>query len=317
MRHIRFCWNASSWDSENDTGLPGSMADLITQPILDHLPTGTWSIGRNPVEGAVNCYSSARSAFPDAVWPKDEISVLISHGIADKGIRQKLAPDFDYVVTPGPMHTDVLHKAGVRQSKIVELGYTKLDPIFNGEVEGEPADKRPRILYAPTQGGGGDVLHMHDKTPPKGMLASRRSSWWRRGEILRTLKPNTWDVVECHHPRYTPGHRATLHQYMGAQAAICDGGSTLWECMVLGIPVVLPAWITGIGHRAVNSMEAMLYSTHTVRIAAQPRFLHGVLHDAVTHGPTQAEQDMSHRVLTPETRGHSGKLHAEWLMSIA
>lgn len=315
MRHIRFCWNASSWDSENDTGLPGSMADLITRPILDHLPAGTWSIGRNPVEGAVNCYSSARSAFPDAVWPEDEISVLISHGIADKGIRQKLAPDFDYVVTPGPMHTDVLHKAGVPENKIIELGYTKLDPLYNNPTGGT-VGAAPTVLYAPTQGGGGDIAHMGDTTPPP-IGAARRSSWWRRDEVLALLDTTTHHVVQCHHPRYTPGHKATLSQYVGADAVIADGGSTLWEAIALSIPVVTPRWIVGQGFRTKDTLEARLYRTNTARHAKRSTQLVPLIDEAINDGPTDAEHKLSHRVLPVEYRGTSGQRHAEWLLGLA
>src|SRR5690606_8972077 len=113
---------------------------------------------------------------------------------------------------------------------------------FNNELHPMPRDDRIRVLYAPTHGGGGEMSHWDDTEPTT--RAATRTSWWHKDTILNHLDPDVFDVVACPHPRYRPDHKATLREYIGADAVIADGGSTMWEAMILGIPLVAPSWIT-------------------------------------------------------------------------
>lgn len=313
---FHFAYQRTSWDDDKDCVRPGSASDLICREIQRHMPDGSYSVGREPLPDRINIYTSTRPAFNADVRDSERLSILLGHGCADKNIWTRHSPEFDHVITPGPMHTDLVMRGGVPASRIFEGGYPKLDPIYNGEIQAAPIEQ-PIVLWAPTHGGGGDMLHFDDKTPPRGVLATKRTSWWRRDELLRTLNNKAWQVVECPHPRYTPGHTATLTQYVGAHACVADGGSTLIEAMLLGIPVVVPAWITGAGHRATSTLEGMLYHTRTPRVCAQPRYMASLIREAIADGPTQAEHDLSTRVLPTHMRGVSGKAQAEWLMSIA
>lgn len=313
---VHFAFNRSSWNEADDLPLPGSMAHLIADPIMralhsDHGIMAT--VGRQGREGAINLYSSSRTAY-DKATPGGERSILISHGIADKGIRGAIGGDFGYVVAPSPRIAEDLTRRGINPRRLAVLGYPKLDPIFNGQLEPLPRDERIRVLYAPTQGGGGED-HMDDKVAPN-ISAALRSSWWRRREILDLLDPEVFDVVECHHPRYTPGHVATLRQYVGADVVIADGGSTLWEALALDLPLVLPSWITRFGFDGLRTLEARLYHQNIGRHADRPQDLVPLLLQAAQEGPTGAEQLESHLALPPDLRGVGGKLHADYVAKV-
>lgn len=309
---IHFTYNKSSWD---DGILPGSMCDLINGPVQAELDARgvPYTTGREPLDGQLNVYCSARGVFRHQ--PEVETSVLISHGIADKGIRWSKHKQFDHVIFPGPLHAATARDRGATPEQTPILGYPKLDPLYAGTVPALSRDGRIRVLYAPTQGGGGEERHWDDTTAPN-IAAARRTSWWHRDKILKLLEPDVFDVVECPHPRYTPGHRATFEQYVNADVVIADGGSTIWEAMCLGIPVVLPAWVTSRGHAGGHTLEAKLYREGTTRVAVRPAQLPKLLTDAAVHGPLPTETAMSLDVLPPDLRGNSGKAHAEFLTGL-
>ena len=315
MRPVHFTYNRSSWDAETSTVLPGSMCDLINGPVIAELAKRgiECSVGREPIDGALNMYSSARSAF-DYPRPVDEVSVLMSHGIADKGIRTKLCREFDYTIAPSPMHQrPLVNRIGADRAPI--LGYPKLDPLLRGEVEPLPRDDRIRVLYAPTQGGGGERKHFDDQADP-GIPASRRTSWWRRDEIIERLDPETFDVVECPHPRYTPGHKATFAQYVNADVVIADGGSTLWEAMILGIPIVLPSWLTSFAHMSRDSSESMIYRERIGYHARRRGALVETVLAAASQGQSDAEARLASHALPMKLRGTSAQAHAQWVASL-
>lgn len=314
---IHFAYNRSSWNEVTNEALPDSMAARIAEPIQQELSARgvEFTIGREPREGQLNLYSSARSAYRTKGKPIGERSVLLSHGIADKGIRHGLAGQYGYVVAPSPRLAETMTARGVHPRHVVTLGYPKLDPLYQGLIAPLPRDERIRVLYAPTQGGGGDMDHMHDTAAPA-MEAAKRSSWWRRDEIFKRLDPDIFDVVFCPHPRYAPGHRATLEEYVGADVVIADGGSTLWEALALDIPLVVPRWITGEGHRGHKTMEGLLYAENVGRHVDVADDLAKTVREAAEVGPGELETHYGELALPCELRGRSGRLHAKWLVDI-
>lgn len=315
---IHFAYNRSSWDEEADCALPGSMFDLIAQPVMKELTSKgvDFSVGREPLPGRFNLYASARGGFNTRDEPIGEISTLMNHGIADKGIRSFMKGQFGYVIASSPRIAQSMTARGIHRRHIVTLGYPKLDPLFNGEVQGTGRDGRIRVLYAPTQGGGGDMEHMFDTAPPD-LAAAAMSSWWRRDEVVAGLDPDIFDVVMCPHPRYTPGHVATLEQYVDADVVIADGGSTLWESMALGIPIVVPRWITGPGHDGHPTMEGEIYSQAVGRHAASPDAVAELCRHAAEDGPGSLETRYAEIGLPQEFRGVSGAMHASWILDAA
>lgn len=307
---IRFCYNIISWD---DGPVPGGMADRMVGPIFPHLPT--YEVDRWPQRGRLNAYLSMPSVYEDRFIPG---GVLVSHGIADKGIRvgAKLRDSFAYVTVPGPAYAERALETGYPASRIVELGYPKLDPIFQGLVEPLPRDDRIRVVYAPTHGGGGERLHLNDTAPPA-ITAARRTSYWFRDEVTKQLDPEVFDVVLALHPRHRPDRQATLAEYVGADVVIADGGSTIYEAWALGIPVVFPSWLTRGGHSlGKRTTEAKIYRQRIGRHADAPGQLAKLVRQAAEEGMQSGETALIDYVFPPAYRGVSGKLHAEFLMSL-
>lgn len=315
MKRIAFASNKSSWDSVNCRNLPGSMADTFMAPICAHLPKGSWTVRRQPSDDpdTINVLSSAWGVYNHR--PAGPTSVLLSHGCADKGIRARHAHRFDYTILPSPFYATTMGHGDPDRWPV--LGYPKLDPIFNGQIAPLPRDQRARVLYAPTHGGGGEAQHWDDNVAPH-LTAARRTTWWHRDQLLRRLNNTAdFDVVFCPHPRYKPDHRSTLVEYVGADVVIADGGSTLWEALMLGIPLVVPAWLTAAANLRAKTLEARLYRERVGRHASSPAGFIAAVAEAADRGQTAQERQWGERVLPSALRGNAGKLHADFLLGLA
>jgi hypothetical protein len=177
---IRFCFNFVSWDPDPQAPVPGGMASLLVAPILEHLES-PYELANCPAKGRVNVYYSHRSQYPDA--PRDirdhEVGVFISHGIADKGWRDRVGNAYEHVFVSGPGWSRKMAENHCPIRRIVEAGYTKLDPIFQGRVDAPERDDRIRVVWAPTHGGGG-MDFAFSKVPPPSRAYRDRTTWWDR-----------------------------------------------------------------------------------------------------------------------------------------
>lgn len=313
---ICFCYNPTSWAA--GAPIPGGMADALVRPILPHLTERQYHLERLPRIGAVNVYYAHREKYGRRREP-GAAGVFVSHGIADKAWRNagRVSPHFDWVFVSGPAWTTKLVAEGLDPAKIVEVGYTKLDPVINGELPAPTRDRRVRVVWAPTHGGGGEHS-LRTGAPSRGM-GSQVTTWWRREEILELLPEEQFDVVEAPHPRHRPDHRATLTEYVGADVVIADGGSTIYEAWALGLPVVFPSWVTHAANvaRHVRSFEAQIYRQHVGYHARNATELAPLVTYAARAGITPAEVEFVEQILPARYRGVSGRLHAEALEDIA
>ncbi|MCE7081150.1 hypothetical protein [Streptomyces sp. ST2-7A] len=317
---IHFASNATGWYRPPATGLiPGGQTDRLIAPVHAHLTPGTYSIGRQPQQGAVNVYLSTRDRYTAASERRDRASVLYAHGIASKGYRDwPRSKTFSVVTCPGPAHADEVMASGAPPSRIAIIGYPKLDPLFRGEVDDTGIwadDDRIRVLYAPTHGGGSERYRHGNRAAP----GARATSWWNRHEVLSLLDPDTFQVVLAPHPRHSPGGQATLAQYVRAHVVVADGGSTIYEAMALGLPVVLTSWLTA--HRNLERaggtlLEATVYRDRLGRHADRPEDLPDTIVHAAEDGPSSADTAFIGRVLPPALRGHSGKTLADLLTDL-
>ena len=308
---IRFLYNPTSW---RDGPVLGGMADALVQPILPHLGHDH-ELTDAPKVGGVNVYYS----FPNKYGGLDRRStnVFVSHGIADKRWRNaaKLRGLFDFVFVSGPAWSmRLMSSPGVQTSRIVEAGYPKLDPIFNGEIAPPERDGRVRVVYAPTHGGGGEG---HDTPGKPTAKVSRLSSHHHRDVVLGSLPPSEFDVVVALHPRHRPDGRSTLAEYVGADVVIADGGSTIYEAWALDIPVVFPSWLVGSAHRSRQTFEGEIYNGRIGWHVDRPADLARTVTAAARSGITDGEQDFIETILPRAYRGVSGRMHAEALDDIA
>lgn len=317
MKQIVFAYNPTSW--RDGKPIPGGMADRLIRPILEGLhPTDLRDCTNQPLPHKVNCYFTFRRTYGLSEGPVGETSVFISHGIADKVWRNtRKVIDFDYVFVSGPAWTERLRATRFPPERIREVGYTKLDPIFQGRIPQPERDGRVRVVWAPTHGGGGEGRA--DIPRP---TATSASSWWHHDEILKLLPDTEFDVVIAPHPRHRPDRRATLEEYVGADVVIADGGSTIYEAWALDLPVVFPSWLTRVGNLrrerpATQTFEGHIYRTNLGHHAMRPRELPALVARAATDGISGREAAFIETIFPAAYRGCSGRLHARALKDIA
>jgi hypothetical protein len=313
---IVFCSNSTGWDERRRALVPGGMIDAYIAPVLEHLPKGSYGVARQPTPGAVNAYLATRGRYMQGRREVGRVGVQLSHGIADKAYRQgSKASTFGWMTSPGPAYTRRFVQGGYPRERIREVGYPKLDPIFQGKIPAPDRDGRIRVVWAPTHGGGGERYIRGNRLAP----GAGATSWWHRREVISLLDRYDLNVVEAPHPRHRPDRRATLAEYVGADVVIADGGSTIYEAMALGIPVVLPAWITArrnLERDGGRSLEGRIYRERIGYHADRPDQLPELARRAAAEGPTAEQEAFIAAVLPPELRGHGGKLHAEFLLEL-
>ncbi|WP_017602346.1 glycosyltransferase family protein, partial [Nocardiopsis lucentensis] len=199
--------------------------------------------------------------------------------------------------------------------KLHILGYPKLDPIFNGEVAAPERDERIRVVYAPTHGGGSERWPEGNPDAP----GAGATSWWRRDEVIGLLDEDVFDVVVAPHPRHASGKQATFEQYVGADVVIADGGSTIYEAWCLGIPVVMPAWMTRVRNESRDggrTLEARVYRQRLGYQADAPGDLVEMVGRAAGEGIGAREREFADTVIPSELRGQGGRMWAEFLAGL-
>lgn len=318
MKPLNFAYNPTSWDNGP---IPGGMADRLVQPILPHL-TGEWYAANRPERGAVNAYFTFRHTYGLNIPPAGELSVFISHGVADKAWRNKRkVQSYNWVFVSGPAWTRRMLLDGFPPGQLVEAGYTKLDPIFNHQVESPwpERDGRIRVLYAPTHGGGGERFASAAVPPGPG---PRRTSYWDRDTVVALLPEEVFDVKVALHPRHRPDRQATLPEYVGADVVIADGGSTIYEAWALDLPVVFASWLTADANIRKSTagqptFEGRIYMDRLGYHADAPSDLPCAVEYAAKEGIRPVDRAFAESIIPAAYRGSSGRMHAEALSAIA
>lgn len=307
---IRFCFNPVSLSG----GQPiiGGQVDRIVTPICDHLEVD-WSIGSQPIENAVNVYFAHRGTFSKV---RREVGVFVSHGLADKKWRDTVTPYYRATFVSGPRWTLKMLDHGAKLHTVFEVGYTKLDPLYQLRAERSP-NRKVRVVWAPTHGGGGMGFAFKDHAP--NTIFAARSTWWHRDQILSLLDDPRLELVECPHPRHRRDGQSTFDEYTQADVVIADGGSTIYEAWALDIPVVFCDWATREAHlnSSKGSMEEEIYRNRIGWHVDDPDRLADTVLAAAEAGITQDEQAYAETVLPRVYRGVSGRMHAETLTDLA
>lgn len=251
--------------------------DALVDPILEHLPEG----------------HKAAMPSPDALnvrfWTEPDYDVYMSHGIADKG-RRGLAwiGQFPHILVPGPYWTRRLTEEGIERERIHEVGYSKLDPVFQGRIR----PKRSRPIWAPT--------HARD---------------WPGGHRLMQELTEELGIPASLHPNESP-HNSTLKALAQADVVIADAGSTIYEAWSLGKPVVLPDFAVT-WQQLTGELERMIYREQIGYHVHRPRDLAAVVKKARKRGITDRERALIDDLFPPAYRGVSGQMHAEALRCIS
>ena len=224
---ICFASNATGWDVDTQALVPGGQVDRLITPITDHLPRGSWTVARQPLAGAINVYLSNRDRYISGSRRFDRFGVSYAHGIADKGYRRGETSRnrrFDWITVPGPAHARGLRADRVPASRVITVGYPKLDPLFNAPRVPRAKDGPLRVLYAPTHGGGserhvnGNPRALAPARPPGGtatrsspcwMSTASRSRWRHTHDTTRSAGRRSASTCQRTSPSSTAGRRST------------------------------------------------------------------------------------------------------------
>lgn len=314
---LNFCYNSTGWDEVEDAPLVGGQNDSMTTSTFEYLDSAgvEYTISRQPRYGAINVYYSNRDRYVAGSRQYDSVSVLFSHGVADKTYyRHRKSQHFDYIMLPGfALWETATRYQGVPYGKSLIAGVSKLDVLYHTQRPANLTGKI-RVLYAPTHGGGGEQWTEGNRTAP-GALAT---SWWYRDEIMDVLKSqDDFEVTIAPHPRHSPGNQSTLWQYHEADVVIVDGGSTIYEAMALDLPVVVPNWLTRDRNlergRGGTTVEAQFYAGgYGVHVASMDDLVSSV-RSAVANGPSDRDREFSELCVPSFTRGHSGEIRGIFL----
>lgn len=288
--------------------------EALATPIFNNLNTKIATFINRPGPGpngkAINCrfFNSTRinQQGKAPVGPRD---VFISHGIGDKNYwLGKHIKDFNFAFCPGPTWEKRMRDTGYK-GKIFQVGYTKLDSIFNGQYTKNNFGK-PCVVWAPTHGY--NAKHKGRSSYPQCMtlINDIPSDYFSKMALHPTSKINT-----------NKKHLPTMQDLVDADVIIADAGSTLYEAWILGKPVIFPDWICKkdvLSHfkNDTNNLEYIIYSKQIGYHAKDFKHLLKLIPIAIEKGIKDESREFIEGICPENTRGKAGKLAANALIDI-
>lgn len=284
--------------------------EALSNPIMKHIPTGKTGYTNRPLINMNIRYFNSARIREQGKCPVGPNDIFFSHGIGDKNYwTGPKIKDFKYAFVPGPAWEKRMRNTGY-MGEIFVCGYTKLDPIINGEVKRNKHDK-PYVVWCPTHG----YNNKH-----KG-----RSSYPQCLHLIHEINPE-YETKLAMHPtskmhnniKQTP----TLQELIDADVVIADAGSTLYEAWILGKPVIFPDWICKkdvLGHFKgdKDNFEYQIYSKNIGYHAKDMKHLNELIEVALNNGMKDEEKDFINNIYPEEIRGKAGKIAAEQLIELA
>ncbi|MEN8907910.1 MAG: hypothetical protein ABF289_18315 [Clostridiales bacterium] len=289
--------------------------EALGKPILKHLSQKKSGFINRPVPGpdgkGVNCrFFSSLRINQQAKCPVGPYDVFISHGIADKNYwTGDKIKDFKYAFCPGPTWEKRMRKTGYK-GEIFQVGYTKLDPLFDGLYKRTERNKK-YIVWCPTHG-------YNNKN-------RGRSSYPQCLELINQIDSSIYDVKLCLHPTSKMNNNVkqvpTLKELVDADVVIADAGSTLYEAWALGKPVIFPDWLCAkdvISHfrKDTENLEYMIYQKKIGYHAKDMPHLNQLIEKALVDGMKDEEKAFMEDIFPSHLRGKAGETAAKALMEI-
>jgi len=280
----------------------------LSNPIIKHLKNAGYS---NRPLITINCrfFSSKRinQFMKVPVGPHD---IFFSHGIGDKNYWiGKNIKDYNYAFVPGPAWQKRMRETGYK-GEIFVCGYTKLDPLINGEVK-KTERKKPYIVWMPTHGYNGSH--------------SGRSSYPECLSLINNISNNYEKSIALHPTSKLNSnikHTPTFQELIDADVVIADAGSTIYEAWILGKPVIFPDWICKkdvLAHFKddPNNFEYKIYNENIGYHAADINHLNELIEIALKYGMKDNSREFIDTIYPEKIRGQAGKLAAKYLNQIA
>jgi len=120
------------------------------------------------------------------------------------------------------------------------------------------------------------------------------------------------------HPAHNNGV-PTIQKLIDAQVVIADHGSTVYEALALGKPVIIPDWIVkqGVMRYFLGSFEALIFEQDFCYHACDIDHLLELIEVAGKRGIDPRTQNFIDAIFPPALRGTSGQVTAEILRGLA
>lgn len=274
----------------------------IADPIRLHLPQSI--ISEEAQDDAVNIHFFHERKYRDIVSVDMGISVFMSHGIADKGWRDGPAMSpFDYICVSGPLWKEKLIKEGISANRILEIGFPKLDLLFQiASKERDRTDPRRIVLYAPTHA-----------------RAFGKCSSYPELQTLLPEFPDDFIIISSPHPVHKEDQMPTLMELHEADVVISDCSSLLYEAWALGKPVVFPDWLVkeSILTRWPQSFAAKIYNDNIGYHARNFEEMIEFVYMGLKQGIDKKALGFINQYFPPAFRGRSGQICAGLLQGLA
>jgi CDP-glycerol glycerophosphotransferase (TagB/SpsB family) len=272
----------------------------IIDPIRKHLPQSI--VSPNSIPEAVNVhFFNEPSYFKRIVESQKGIHVFMSHGMGDKNWRNgPKVKRFDYICVSGPLWVEKMIRQNIPPSKILMVGYPKLDPLFQGDIVKADHEKKT-IVYAPTHLGSAPC-----------------TSYPAFKEYLDRF-PKEFETVCCVHPYHKKENKPILQEFACADAIVADGSSVIYEALALGIGVIFPDWLVkdAILSHWPGSFTAQIYEEEIGYHAKNFEHLIQLTEQAIANKLSPKDQAFIDGILPPYLRGKSGAAAAEALEKLA
>jgi hypothetical protein len=303
---INFCYDAMNQHAGNAYKYA---IEALANPIIKHLgKIDTGYVDRPLVNLNCRFFNSKRIAEHGKA-PVGSNDIFFSHGIGDKNYW--IGPnvkDYKYTFVWGPAWEKRMRKTGYK-GEIFVCGYTKLDPLLNGELEAKKHDK-PYVVWAPTHG-----------------YASKHKGRSSFPECLSLIKeiPEEYETKMSMHPtsklHAREKHTPTLIELLEADVVIADAGSTLYEAWILGKPVIFPDWLCSADtmkhfEKDKDNFEYQIYSKKIGYHAKDMQHMNKLIEIAIRDGMKDEEKEFIESIYPTELRGKAGKTAAKYLKQL-
>lgn len=277
--------------------------DQLIELITPHLGGVDWTeTFGSKVRGAVNL----------TFFNKRKGDVLMSHGVADKNyfFRKRrngtyCLAAFDHAFVPGPWLRDRIlshPEISMPAENVHIVGWPRLDMLQELARNRQPSE-RLRILWAPTH-------NLRDKP-------GREASSYPAFEQYLPELSRHFEVDVSLHPRNRTEKTPTAEKMAACDVLISDFGTTVYEAVALGKPVIFPDWLVRDGVLA-DYGDASPGQLFKQDIGYHPGSFDEMM-DILFSGPELNDRTKQYvdRIIDPATVGKSGKIVAEQLLALS